>query len=71
VRSKSGEPEEGPTRDRAGVAAPAPASDQRRIRPTQPIVDLAEFVAFLGDFEAMFGPIRKPRRIARGSRYLL
>ncbi len=46
-------------------------ADQRRIRPTRPIQDLSEFLAFLEEFEALFGPTAKPRRAACGGRFLL
>ena len=53
------------------AASADPRADQRRIRPTMPIRDLDEYVKFLAEVEAVFGPIRQPRRISRGGRFLL
>jgi hypothetical protein len=53
------------------IEAADPRADQRRIRPDRPITDLNEFLAFLDELEMVFGPTRKPRRITRGSRFLL
>ena len=41
--------------------------DQRRIRRQKPARDLDEFLGFLAKLEAIFGPVKKPAQINRGT----
>jgi hypothetical protein len=43
-------------------------AEQRRLRPGRPIRRLDEFLAFLAELEALFGPIEKPARIPDGGK---
>ena len=45
--------------------------DQRQLRPDPPVRSVEEFVAFLAQIEAVFGPDDRPRRPTTGDRFLL
>jgi hypothetical protein len=46
-------------------------SDQAKLRPERPVRDLDEFLEFLANIEAVFGPIERPARISTGAHFLL
>ena len=50
---------------------PAPHPDQRHLRPEEPVRDLAEFLAFLEEFEAVGGRIDRPPRPIEGAVFRL
>jgi len=45
--------------------------DQRTLRPQPPVGSVQEFVAFLAQLEAVFGPDDRPRGPTLGDRFLL
>jgi hypothetical protein len=45
--------------------------DQRTLRPEPPVRSVEEFVAFLAQLEAVFGPDDRPRGPTIGDRFLL
>ena len=47
------------------------APDQRALRPDPPVRSVEEFVAFLAQLEAVFGPDVRPRGPTIGDRFLL
>ena len=49
----------------------AVAPDQRELRPDPPVRDLAEFLAFLDEIEAVTGPLPHASRPMVGTRFLL
>jgi hypothetical protein len=50
-----------------GIAVPA----QTTLRPEPPVRDLDEFLAFLADFEALFGPFDQSRPPTTGDHFRL
>jgi hypothetical protein len=46
-------------------------AEQRRVRPERPIRRLDDFLAFLAELEALFGPIEKPACITSGKVFRL
>ena len=72
--SKSGFVNREGTDPRADARSPIVLSRFRRreeLRSTCPVDDLDEFLAFLDELEEVFGPLPKPPRITRGSRFVL
>jgi len=49
----------------------ADVGDQSELRPSFPVRDLDEFLEFLAQLEAVFGPIDAPRVLTTGDRFLL
>jgi len=45
--------------------------DQSELRPPLPVRDLDQFLEFLAQLEALFGPIEAPRVPTTGDRFLL
>jgi len=45
--------------------------DQSDLRPPRPVRDVDEFLEFLAQVEALFGPIEAPRALTTGDRFLL
>ena len=57
---------------RGGIdARPAREPDQRRLRPDTPVRSLAEFLAFLEEFEAVAGRIDPSPRPIEGTAFRL
>jgi len=50
-----------------GAAVP----DQRRLRGPERVRDLDEFLEFLAELEAVFGPLERRRELTVGDRFLL
>jgi hypothetical protein len=46
-------------------------ADQSELRRPRPVRDLDEFLEFLTQLEAIFGPIETPRVLTTGDRFLL
>jgi hypothetical protein len=45
--------------------------DQSALRPPAPVRDLDQFLEFLAQVEAFFGPLERPRPLTTGDRFLL
>ena len=49
----------------------ADVPDQTRLRKPEPIRDLDEFLEFLAELEAVFGPLERRRELTVGDHFLL
>jgi hypothetical protein len=45
--------------------------DQTRLRPLREVRSLDEYLDFLAQLEAVFGPVARPRELTTGERFLL
>jgi len=53
------------------VVGADPLPSQEAVRPERPPRNLREFVRFLDEIEAVFGPSKRRPRVVRGDRFLL
>jgi hypothetical protein len=44
---------------------------QTELRPSEPVRDLDEYLAFLRRLRAIFGPVKRPRRLTTGDHFRL
>ncbi|MGH7858749.1 MAG: hypothetical protein ACREQY_15595 [Candidatus Binatia bacterium] len=64
----------GSAEGRGSPTSPIVGGDFRRredLRPALPIEDLEDFLSFLDELEEVFGPIPKPPRVNRATRFVL
>jgi hypothetical protein len=57
-------------RSEESIVGPGVA-DQDRLRPPVPTSDLDDYIEFLAQLEALFGPPAQPREVTSGDRFLL